>query len=121
MLSSAGAESSPARSVSTDIARCAGGWVPALVDADPIPIAWMWPHRGMITRAPVILIPNLIGNTRLDRIRRCTTHGLPVIENSATLSCTLRAATGGFHAERDELRHSHLTFAGTRMVIDRRR
>jgi CDP-6-deoxy-D-xylo-4-hexulose-3-dehydrase len=102
---------------STDIAPIVrGGWVPALVDAEPdtycVDTARI---EAMITpRTGAILMPNLIGNAPdWDRIREIAQrHGLPVIEDSCdTLGARLRGSPTG---ERSTL--SVTSFANSHII-----
>jgi CDP-6-deoxy-D-xylo-4-hexulose-3-dehydrase len=102
---------------STDIAPIVrGGWVPALVDAEPdtycVDVERI---EEMITpRTGAILIPNLIGNAPdWDRIREIALrHGLPVIEDSCdTLGARLRGTPTG---ERSTL--SVTSFANSHII-----
>ncbi|MEO8693485.1 MAG: aminotransferase class I/II-fold pyridoxal phosphate-dependent enzyme [Acidimicrobiales bacterium] len=102
---------------STDIAPIVrGGWVPALVDAEPdtycVDVERI---EEMITpRTGAILIPNLIGNAPdWDRIREIAQrHGLPVIEDSCdTLGARLRGTPTG---ERSTL--SVTSFANSHII-----
>ena len=102
---------------STDIAPIVrGGWVPALVDAEPdtycVDTARI---EEMITsRTGAILMPNLIGNAPdWDRIQEIAQrHGLPVIEDSCdTLGARLRGSPTG---ERSTL--SVTSFANSHII-----
>jgi CDP-4-dehydro-6-deoxyglucose reductase, E1 len=102
---------------STDIAPIVrGGWVPALVDAEPdtycVDTARL---EEMITpRTGAILMPNLIGNAPdWDRIQEIAQrHGLPVIEDSCdTLGARLRGTPTG---ERSTL--SVTSFANSHII-----
>ncbi|MEO5840590.1 MAG: DegT/DnrJ/EryC1/StrS family aminotransferase [Acidimicrobiales bacterium] len=102
---------------STDIAPIVrGGWVPALVDAEPDTYCVNIDRiEEMITPLTgAILIPNLIGNTPdWDRIREIAQrHGLPVIEDSCdTLGARLRGTPTG---ERSTL--SVTSFANSHII-----
>jgi len=102
---------------STDIAPIVrGGWVPALVDAEPdtycVDVERI---EEMITPSTgAILMPNLIGNAPdWDRIREIAQrHGLPVIEDSCdTLGARLRGTPTG---ERSTL--SVTSFANSHII-----